>query len=84
MLLGRPTGKGLTRRPNICSAVLQSEPPTLLVRQRHIRPPIVVDEQDVLPVVAPLGNVMRQAGDDDACELSLFTSYPPPDVASQQ
>ena len=45
------------------------EPDTLRlpVQQFEIDAPVVIDEEHVLPVIAPLRNMMRRAWDDDTC-----------------
>ena len=35
--------------------------------QAEVEPAVVIDEEDILAVVAPLHDVMRTARNDDAC-----------------
>lgn len=53
----------------------------LLGQQFQIHPPIVVDEEHILPVVAPLRNVMGTPGRHYPCEPWHDATLPSPHAA---
>ncbi len=42
----------------------QADPRGLLPEQRQVRPPVIVDKEDILPVIAALGDVVGHARND--------------------
>ena len=47
---------------------IQAAGVAFLSQQAQVKPPVVINEEHILPVVAPLRDVMSTARNDNACD----------------